>query len=127
MPPGWRFTKSPRGRDRAGFRAFHAEVGIEAGEPVLPSAVAEIAVPSDWWALPIPVPAQIEPGTRLRAVLAGEAVVEGIVVAPVDVGFESMAMVAFPPNDAPQVAQAAASNALVVMVAVTAGPQHSTG
>jgi hypothetical protein len=115
--PGW-----------AGPVAGLARSRIDIGDPILPSAITNLAVPADWWAVPIPLPMETAPGTPLRLVLSGNdsffagtnaevTIVDGIVVeAGIDNGFETIGMVAFAPSDAPRVANAAAHDALIVMV-----------
>ena len=91
---------------------------IDAGDPLIPTAVAEVLVPSDWWSIPVPLVAAVAPGTAVRLYSGnGGVILEGIVVEPgIDDGFETVAMVAFAPADAALASAAAASDALVVMI-----------
>ncbi|MDJ0923498.1 MAG: hypothetical protein QNJ77_02960 [Acidimicrobiia bacterium] len=102
----------------AGAVSGIAAIDIETGDPLLPSVVADQATPTGWWSIPVPLVATVAPGTRVRLVAGyGGAILEGIVVEPgIDDGFETVAMVAFPPSDAPLAAAAAANDALVVMI-----------
>lgn len=102
---------------------------VPAGEPVTPSLLAEVLVPTDWWSVPIPLPTAAAPGTPVRLVLQTTGTtVEGIVVeSGIDTGFETMGMVAFSPSDAPRAAAAAADSALVVMVGHRTGGDSPTG
>ncbi|MEA2000773.1 MAG: hypothetical protein U9N84_02640 [Actinomycetota bacterium] len=110
---------------------------IAIGDPVLPSAITEHAVPADWWAVPVPLPMATAPGTPLRLLLndvfatgtvAEGTIVDGIVVAAgIDTGFETIGMVAFAPVDAPRVANAAAHDALIVMIGFGSSDIPPTG
>jgi len=93
-----------------------ALTAIPAGTPVLPNLVAEVVPPTGWWAVSLPLPHRVSPGTHVR-VIAGESVVEGLVVGEMhDDGFELTASIAFASDDAQLVAATAANSALVVMV-----------
>lgn len=96
---------------------------VAAGDPLLPSLLAEVVVPDGWWTVPIPLPVVAPPGTRLRVRhgSAGE-LIDGIVVGAGDAnGFEPVGMVAFPADAASTVAAAAANDALVVMLGHDSG------
>jgi hypothetical protein len=95
-----------------------AATEIAAGDPLVPSLLAEVRVPEGWWSVSVPLPVAAAPGTwlRVRDTSTG-AVVDGVVVgAGHDTGFEIVGMVAFPAEDAARVADATADDALVVMV-----------
>ena len=95
-----------------------SEIDVAIGDPLLPSLLAEVAVPVDWWSVPLPLPVATAPGTRLR-IRQGHngAFLDGILVETgTDNGYEIVGMVAFPAHDAPKAAAAAADDALVVMV-----------
>ena len=93
-----------------------ALVALPAEIPILPSLIAEVVPPDDWWAVSLPLPHQVAPGTRVR-VAAGESLMEGVVVGEMhDNGFQLTASVAFAPRDAPLVATSAADSAIVVMI-----------
>ena len=93
-----------------------ALTAIPAETPVLPGLVAEVVPPDGWWAVSLPLPHRVAPGTRVR-VVAGESFVEGVIVGEMhDDGFRLTASVAFAPGDAPLVAAGTADSALVVMI-----------
>lgn len=93
-----------------------ALAAIPAGTPVLPNLVAEVVPPAGWWAVSLPLPYRVAPGTRVRIMAAG-SLIEGIVAGEMhDDGFQLTASVAFLPDDAQLVAAAAADSALVVMI-----------
>jgi hypothetical protein len=102
---------------------------ITGGDPLLPSAVGTFSLPPDWWSIAISLPQPAAPGTPIRLVTdASGATVEGILVeSGIDDGFETIAMVAFAPADAPRVAAAASDNALVVMMGVPSGGLGGNG
>jgi hypothetical protein len=105
-----------------------AAIRLTAGDPVLPSSIGTIPVPSGWWAVEIPIPGTGTVGTELRVILADGRIIEGVVVeAPIDNGFETVGMGAFAPNDAPLVATAAINDALTVMVGMGPNEAASSG
>ena len=115
--PGW-----------SGPVAGVAATTIQEGDPLLPSATASFSVPDDWWSIALPLPRPAAPGTRIRLVLEGNAVVEGLLIeAGVDNGFETVAMVAFAPADAPLVAAASSNSALVVMMGTGSSAEAASG
>ena len=104
-----------------------AVVDLAAGTPLLPALVTTSAIPDGWWAVPVPLPHRVPPGTPVRVAL-GEVVVDGMTVGePDDSGFEIVGSVAFPATDAAQVAMAASTSALVVMIGAGTFEPGSTG
>ena len=106
-----------------------AVADVTAGYPLLPNLRSEVFVPSGWWSMPVPLPITTAPGTSLRLLnsTTGDQI-DGIVTTGViDDGFESLAMVAFSPDDAPRAAQAIASDAFVVMVGHGDGAAATNG
>ncbi|MDJ0499184.1 MAG: hypothetical protein QNJ89_15225 [Acidimicrobiia bacterium] len=91
---------------------------VPAGHPLLPGLSTELAIPSGWWSIPVPVPVSAAPGTRLRLLnsITGELVDGILTVGGTDDGFETVAMVAFSPGDALRAAQTVTSDAFVVMI-----------
>jgi len=93
-----------------------------AGEPLVPSDLsATTAIPTDWWAVPLPIPGNPAPGTAVRIVLTDTSTtIEGVVVAaaPQD-GFaaQSTGLTAVPGKQAAAVAAAAIEQRMVVLVA----------
>lgn len=106
-----------------------ARTAINVGDPLLPSVISTFSVPPDWWSIAIPLPQPAAPGTPIRLVTdTSGATVEGILVASgIDDGFETVAMVAFAPADAPRVAAASSANALVVMMGVASSGSVGNG
>ena len=100
-----------------------AGTDVAAGDPLVPSLLADVRVPDGWWSVSVPLPVVVAPGTWLRVrITSNGAVMDGVVVeAGNDNGFEIDGMVAFPPEEAATVADAAADDAIVVMVG------HGTG
>ncbi len=91
---------------------------VPAGHPLLPGLSTDLAIPAGWWSIPVPLPVAAAPGTRLRLLngVTGE-LVDGILTAGgADDGFETVAMVAFSPDDALRAAQTVTSDAFVVMI-----------
>lgn len=102
---------------------------LAAGDPVLPSSLADVTVPEQWWSVSLPLPVKTAPGTsiRVRQPLTGE-LIEGVVVdSGADNGFGVIGMVAFPATHAAKVADAAAADALVVMVGHRGGAAAGDG
>lgn len=109
--------------DISGFAA----VPIPAGTPLLPGVVRSIHIPMDWWSVAIPVPQLVVPGTAVRVALEG-TIVEGVVAGEsIDNSYEFVAAVAFPAAAAAQVAEAAASGPLVMIVGQPASSPGSSG
>ena len=102
---------------------------MPAGHPLLPGINGGVAIPDGWWSIPVSLPIAATPGTRLRLLnsFTGD-IVEGILATPgTDEGYETMAMVAFSPNDAPRAAQTVAGDAFVVMIGHGDGVAGSNG
>ncbi len=102
---------------------------IGAGDPLVPNLRSSYTTPAGWWSIPMPLPVATVPGTPLRLLdsLTGEQM-DGVVdKAGLDDGFETTAMVAFPPEAAPRAAQAVASDAFVVMIGHGAGAPVPNG
>ena len=95
-----------------------AACDVMAGHPLLPSVSTELVIPAGWWSIPVPLPVAATPGTRLRLLngVTGELVDGILTAAGTDDGFETMAMVAFSPDDARRAAQTVSSDAFVVMI-----------
>ena len=95
-----------------------ASCDVGAGHPLLPGLRKELPIPAGWWSIPVPLPVAATPGTRLRLLdgITGEMVDGILTVAGTDDGFETVAMVAFSPDDAPRAAQTVTSDAFVVMI-----------
>lgn len=94
---------------------------IEAGEPLLPSAVGleGQSIPEDWWIIELDLPGEPEPGRQVRLVLLDSgAVVTGVVASTAshDPFGSQVGSVAVAAGDAPAVAAAAAGGRVVVMV-----------
>ncbi|MEN8113953.1 MAG: SAF domain-containing protein [Actinomycetota bacterium] len=94
---------------------------IEAGEPIVPSAVSgETLVPEGWWSVPVALPATAEPGARVR--LIGTEMpfdVEGVVVSRGTddlFSYSDSGSVAVPPDAASNVAVAALDGTLIVLL-----------
>ncbi len=105
-----------------------AALAIPKGEPLPSWAGAQATVPADWWALSIPLPGPAVPGSAIRVVLTGGTIVEGIIMdAGIENGFETYSMVGFPASEAPQVAQAAANDTLIVMIGSTSNGNVPNG
>lgn len=95
-----------------------AQTGFAANDPILPSQIGDLLIPADWWAVALVLPAPVAAGTHIRVVLTDDTILEGIALAGTSgTGFEIVGTVAFAPSHAPLVAQAAANDALVVMIA----------
>ena len=93
-----------------------AVANVAVGTPLLPELVAAVSVPDGWWAVALNLPHYVAPDTPIRVSLNG-AIVEGRVVGEVaDNGFELVAPVAFPAEEAAHIAAEAATSALVVMI-----------
>jgi hypothetical protein len=93
-----------------------ATAPIPEGTPLLPSLLAEAAVPAGWWSVTLPVSQPVAPGTPIRVAFE-DRVADGIVVGSFsDNGYDLTAPVAFPPQQAELVAAIASNSALVVMV-----------
>jgi hypothetical protein len=95
---------------------------LGAGEALLPGDLAAPpAVPSGWWAIPLPMPGDPAPGTAVRIVLTDTSTtIDGVVVAgPVHNGFNPRAegLAAIPGEHAAAVAAAAIDQHLVVLIA----------
>ncbi len=102
---------------------------VAAGHPLLPGLGGETEIPAGWWSIPVPLPIAATPGTRLRLLnsITGELVDGILAMAGTDDGFETVAMVAFSPDDAPRAAQTVASDAFVVMIGHGDGADHTNG
>jgi hypothetical protein len=93
-----------------------ATVVIQAGTPILPSLVADIAIPPGWWAVSLPLPQRVAPGTPVRVALNGDFA-DGVVAGALnDTGYELTAPVAFPPDQASRVVTLAADSTTVVLI-----------
>ncbi len=93
-----------------------------AGEPLVPGDLTtRMAIPNDWWAVPLPIPGNPAPGTAVRIVLIDTSTtVEGVVVAAATQdGFASRStgLAAVPGEQAAAVAAATIDQRLVVLVA----------
>ncbi|MGI9585555.1 MAG: SAF domain-containing protein [Acidimicrobiia bacterium] len=97
-----------------------ALVGIIAGDPLTPSLVgAGAPIPDGWWSVPVRLPQGVASGTRVRLVFPDGSLTDGVVVTPAsqdDFGSERAGVVSVPGAAANEVAIAAASDALVVMI-----------
>lgn len=101
---------------------------IAANDPLLPSLVGDVTIPTDWWAVALPLPSPVPPGTHVRVVLGDGNVIEGVVIdGTIDTGFALSGTVAFAATDAALVATAVSNDALVVMIAAGATISESTG
>ena len=99
---------------------------IPAGAPLIPSLVSTITVPEGWWAVSLPLPQPVAPGTPVRVAVDGGqpdggspdgVFADGVVAGPVtDSGFEIHAPVAFPPDQASLVASISPDRTPDVMV-----------
>ena len=100
---------------------------IAAGEPLVPSALTDdtVDLPAGWWALPLPLPVHVAPGTPVRVVVTTSGLparsYDGIVVesaaepSAFDYG-PAEALVAVPGSAAEPVAAAAAGGQVTVLV-----------
>jgi len=105
-----------------------SSTAIAADEPLLPSMAGNVLLPGNWWAVSLPLPTPVAPGTHIRVVLADGNIIEGVIIdGVVETGFTTTGTVAFAPDDAPLVALAASNDALVVMVAAGTTISGSTG
>jgi hypothetical protein len=100
----------------------YAAVGIEEGEPLLPSHVAAAGhVPPGWWSIPVAMAFAAPVGTPVQLVATESGLVaEGVIVAdPPDDPFviEPAALVAVPPGEAAALAVAAAAGQVTVLIA----------
>ncbi len=101
---------------------------VAANDPLLPSLVGEATVPAGWWAVSLPLPTPVAPGTRIRVVLIDGKIIEGVVIdGTIETGYAISGAVAFAPTDAPLVATAASNDALVVMIAAGSNLSGSNG
>lgn len=94
---------------------------IAAGEPVLESSVTDTGeeVPSDWWIVELALPANARRGQTARVVLldSGSVIEAVIAAAPSDDPFGTgMGSVAVGPEEAAEVAAAAANGRVAVMI-----------
>jgi hypothetical protein len=94
---------------------------LTGGDPLLPSSLGSpVAVPSDWWAVPTPLPEGTTPGDPVRLVILDPLlVIDGIVVAaplPDAFAYEAVGLVAVPGDLAPTAAAAAAYNGVVALL-----------
>jgi hypothetical protein len=106
------------------FEGLMAAIDLRAGTPLLESLLrSREATPTDWWAVPVPLPPAIPAGADVQLVLTltGERVPGRILTAAVDTGFgfEDPGLVAIPPDQVAAVASAAATSDLVVAVRPT--------
>lgn len=95
---------------------------IEAGNPILASDLGDShqVVPSGWWAIEISLPSGAQSGDPARlVVLDGGVVVDGVVITPAsdDPLGSGVGMVAIEPEQAAEVARAAAEGRAAVMIA----------
>ena len=106
-----------------------AACNVAAGSPLLPGLRGETEIPAGWWSIPVPLPVAATPGTPLRLLdgITGELVDGVLATGGTDNGFETVAMVAFSPDDAPRAAQAVASDAFVVMIGHGDGADGTNG
>lgn len=97
-----------------------ASADIEPGDPITRSVVSEVPpVPGDWWAIPLMVPADVQPGAVIRVVLPNGTGISGIVVRSAvsdTFGSTGAATVAFPGEVVDLVARASSLGDLVVLV-----------
>ena len=94
---------------------------IDAGEPLLPSAIdAEAGVPDGWWAVPVALPMAAAVGARVRLITTDTAVQsDGVVVATGSTDLLSISdagLVAVPPEHATVIATAAVEGTMIVLV-----------
>ena len=99
-----------------------ASRAIDAGEPILPSAIeAGKGIPDGWWSVPVTLPAAAVPGSRVRLITTeGRVESDGIVVAAGSTDLLSISgagLVAVPPQHATAVATAAVDGSLIVLIA----------
>ncbi len=102
--------------------AARAARRLAAGEPLLPSDVTEApAAPPGWWLVPMRLPDAVAAGRDVRVVLLDPpGDVPGVVVAPGGedgLGTRLPGLVAVPGQGAVDVARAAASDQVMVLVA----------
>ncbi len=105
--------------DPAGARAARP---VAAGDPLVPADLGTgPATPDGWWAVPVDLPDAAVAGQDVAVVLVdtGSTAPGFVVAATGDDGFgaRTPGLVAVPEADAPAVAQAAARDALVVILA----------
>ena len=96
---------------------------ILAGQPIMQADVAasEHRAPEDWWQITLAVPPDTKTGTPILAVVTSNdrpAAHRGVVVSHTfDDGFgDTSALVAFPPNEAVEVAAAVSENRITVLI-----------
>jgi hypothetical protein len=94
---------------------------LVAGEPILPGDLTPgPAIPSDWWAVPLPIPGNPAPGSPVWIVLTDTATtVEGVVVAaaePDTFAAQTTGLAAVPGEHAAAVAAAAIDQSVVVLL-----------
>jgi hypothetical protein len=92
---------------------------VEAGEPVLPPS-SQPTIPEKWWAVELPSPSAVSPGSQVRVVITGfdqpTLSTIGIVVQPGDEFGEPTALVAVEELWADLVASAAKEGRVTLMV-----------
>ncbi|NNK92000.1 MAG: hypothetical protein HKO87_06170 [Acidimicrobiia bacterium] len=97
----------------------YAARDIAVGEPLTPATMTRGSViPDDWWIVAVPLPTHVVPGSEARLVTT-LSVIDVIVASPGrSDGFDvrTFGTVAVPPAAAAEVALAAASDAVVVLV-----------
>ena len=104
-----------------------AVTNLPPGTPLLPSLLSDQSIPPGWWAVSLPLPDPVTPGTPVR-ITAGGRSADGVAVAEItDNGFEQTGTVAFPPDVADQVAEMATDSALVVMIGSPRAAQAADG
>ena len=94
---------------------------LATGDPLVASALTSApAIPDGWWSVPVPLPGDAVPGTRVRIVIvAPPADVEGVVVAPPAADAFSVAqngLVALPADSAALAAAAVAEGRATVLL-----------
>jgi hypothetical protein len=98
-----------------------ALVAIQQGDPLTPSVVgAADSVPEGWWSVPVRIPLGVPTGVTVRLVFFDGSSVDGVVVTSSSqdgFGSERAGAVSVPGAVASDVALAAATDSLVVMIA----------
>jgi hypothetical protein len=97
-----------------------AATTIQAGDPVVPSLVSVTAlIPSDSWAVPVPLPLGAGQGMSVRLVFADGSWTSGTIVQPAtedSLGLISQGLVAVAGDVANSVALATANGDLIVLI-----------
>ena len=102
----------------------YAAISIAAGEPVTATATTDrVPLPDGWWAIEIPTPSGVLPGTELRLIVDDEfgTVAPALVLSvgsqsESDAWSEDLSMVAIPADQAASVASAKSLGTLTVLI-----------